>query len=164
MLVMVSATDIPSEPLEAENVPTKVPMLIRTVKWTLKGMKGAEEESYYHLSSCHFNYPEQRSWDRDLIVKFNLSEAFSKFPSLTRNFHNSSLTMLARSLFFCLVFFILSSKLMKLVWQYFTDHIHFIISSLCDMWGDLLPGAQWYNHPGDGITLQSVFSGSIWGW
>ena len=102
--------------------------------------------------------------DVDLIVKFNLSEAFSKFPSLTRNFHNSSLTMLARSLFFCLVFFILSSKLMKLVWQYFTDHIHFIISSLCDMWGDLLPGAQWYNHPGDGITLQSVFSGSIWGW
>ena len=63
IMVMVSATDIPSEPLEAENVPTKVPMLIRTVKGAVKGMEGAEKENYYHLSSCHFNYPEQRSWD-----------------------------------------------------------------------------------------------------
>ena len=82
----------------------------------MKGVEGAEEENYHHLSSCHFNYPEQRSWDRDLIVKFNLSEAFSKFPSLTSNFHNSSHNVgKKRSLFFALGFFILSP-----VGQYFT--------------------------------------------
>ena len=31
-VVMVSVTDIPSESLETENVPTKMPVLIRTVE------------------------------------------------------------------------------------------------------------------------------------